>query len=93
MKYLIGTHVQEKSGRVRVKVGKGEWVSRNRLNWTRHYKKELNDHMRVYHINGDKADDSPKNLVAITFSAVRYNLRHSKIIFKPKVRTLRRSYA
>ncbi len=78
------TEVQEKSGRVRKKIGKGEWMGRNRYNWMKYHKKDLDENMRVFHINGDKADDDPGNLVAIQFNRTVYNLTHSTVVWRPK---------
>lgn len=80
----LGTEVQEKSGRVRKKVGDGTWMGRNRYNWMRHYKKEIPDNCRIYHRNGDKADDSIDNLIDIHFSTKVYALKHSQVVFVPK---------
>ena len=88
--YDVGTEVQEKSGRVKKKVGDGKWVGRNRHNWEKFFKKDLSDTQRVFHINGDKADDSPKNLVAIEFSRKVYNLKRSKIVWAPEPMNRRR---
>lgn len=85
--YLVGTEVQEKSGRVKKKVEDvdgAKWVGRNRYNWMMHHKKDLDQNDKVYHINGNKEDDDPSNLVAIRFSGVRYNIKSSRVVWEPK---------
>lgn len=86
--YLIGTEVQDKNGRVKKKISAGDgnakWVGRARYNYMREYKEDLTENHRVFHKNGDLADDDPKNLVAIKFSGVRYHLVHSRVVYFPK---------
>jgi len=85
--YDIGTEVQEKSGRVKKKIEDldgAKWIGRNRFNYMMHHKRELEENEKVYHVNGDKADDRPENLVAIKFSGVRYELRTSKVVWSPR---------
>lgn len=85
--YLAGTEVQEKSGRVKKKIEDidgAKWIGRNRFNYMKHHKRELDENEKVYHINGDKADDNPENLVAIKFSGVRYALKTSKVVWEPR---------
>ncbi len=85
--YEIGTEVQEKSGRVKKKVEDldgAKWIGRNRYNWIKHHKKDLGENDKVYHIDGNKENDDPSNLVAITFSAVKYKLTHSRVVWEPK---------
>jgi len=86
-RYELGTEVQEKSGRVKKKIEDldgAKWVGRNRYNWMQHHKKELGDNDKVYHIDGDKSNDDPSNLVAIKFSGVKYSLKHSRVVWEPK---------
>lgn len=83
----IGTEIQDKSGRVKKKVEDidgAKWVGRNRYNWMMHHKKDLTENDKVYHIDGDKGNDDPSNLVAIRFSAARYSLKHSRVVWVPK---------
>lgn len=84
--YLIGTEVQDKSGRIKKKVGDldgTKWISRGRYVFMNHFKQDLTENHRVFHMNGDIADDDPKNLVAIKFSGVRYALKTSRVVYEP----------
>lgn len=85
--YELGTEIQDKSGRVKKKIGDSEgakWMGRNRYNWMQHHKRELEDGEKVFHMNGDKADDTPGNLVAIKFIGIKYNLKRSRVVYAPK---------
>lgn len=85
--YLLGTEVQEKSGRVKKKIEDIEgakWIGRGRYNWMKHNKKDLTENDRVFHLNGDKSDDDPSNLVAIKFTGVKYNIKSSRVVWEPK---------
>lgn len=86
--YLVGTQVQDKQGRIKVKVSAGDegskWISRGRYNYMKHYKIDLTEFHRVFHIDGDIANDDPKNLTAIKFSGKRYNFETSRVVFEPK---------
>lgn len=86
--YTVGTQVQDKQGRVKVKVSSGDdgskWMSRGRYNYMKHYKIDLSEFHRVFHIDGDIANDDPKNLTAIKFSGKRYSFERSRVIFEPK---------
>lgn len=84
--YPIQTEVQEKSGRVKKKTDEGKWEGRNRINWMKAHKASLEEGQRVFHIDGDKKNDEPDNLVAITFNGPRYSLSHSRVIWMPKIR-------
>lgn len=84
--YLLGTEVQEKSGRVKKKVADldgAKWVSRGRYNYMREHKIDLDPNQRIFHANGDCADDSPQNLVCIRFAGKHYDLIHSKVVYHP----------
>jgi len=83
-RHLIGTHIQDTNGRVRVKIGPSDWVARGRLNWMRFHREEIMPNERIFHINGDRANDNKENLIKIRFTGTRYFLRHSKILFRPK---------
>ncbi len=83
--YLIGTEVQEKSGWVRKKIGKNKWIGRGRYTWIKAHKKELTKNHKVYHVDGKKDNDNPKNLVAILFSGIVHVLESSRVIYRPKV--------
>jgi hypothetical protein len=83
MIYTIGTEVQEKNGRVRKKVDEGKWISRGRYVYMKANSEELSSDHRVFHKNGDKANDEPKNLVAIKFNGTRYGLLHSRVLYVP----------
>lgn len=83
--YPIGTVVQEKSGRAKVKVGEREWIGRGRYEYQKANPREkVNGDQRVFHIDGDRFNDDPDNLVAITFTGTIYNLSHSRVIHLPK---------
>lgn len=82
--YAIGTEVQEKTGRVRKKVEGSKWISRGRYSYMEATKESLDSDQRVFHKDGDRANDSPDNLVAIRFSGTRYELKHSRVIWFPK---------
>lgn len=87
--YPVGTEVQEKNGRVKKKVlgadDKSKWEGRNRINWMKHNGTDLGEGQRVFHIDGDKKNDEPDNLVAITFNGPHYSLSHSRVLWMPKV--------
>lgn len=80
-RYPLGTQVQSKQGYVKVKTREG-WVGRNRYNWALAHG-DLSKNQKVYHINGDKADDKPHNLVAISFNTTKYALKHSRVLWIP----------
>ncbi len=82
MKYKIGTEVQEKNGRVRKKVDNAKWVARGRYEFNKSIRR-LKPHERVFHINGDRADDHSRNLVAISFSVRRYEIKKSRVVWSP----------
>lgn len=81
MRYQVGTQVQQKNGAVIVKLQDGKWTTRAR--WTIGLDKLFPD-QKVFHINGDKADDNRDNLVPITFNGRKYSLAKSRVIFKPR---------
>lgn len=82
--YKIGTEVQSKHGNVRKKIGHSKWTPRARYAYMRAHKRKLDQFDRVFHIDGDRANDNPKNLVAIRFSGNRYSLKRSRVIWEPK---------
>lgn len=85
--YLIGTQVQEKNGRIKVKVGDvdgAKWISKGRHDYMRQYKEDLTPFDRVYFKNGNPEDFTKGNLVAIKFTGARVSLQHSKVIYQPK---------
>jgi len=49
-------------------------------------KRELRPEEKVFHINGKKDDDHPKNLVIIIFSITKYSLPRSRVLFIPEGR-------
>lgn len=81
--YPTGSEVQHKSGHVYVKDTDGKWHPRGRVLYSRFMKRELKENEKVFHINGVPSNDHPENLVAITFSAWRYRIAHSKPVFIP----------
>jgi hypothetical protein len=87
-RYEPGTEVQEKSGRVKKKIFISDtegckWMSRGRYNFMQKYKVDLTENDKVYHIDGNKENDDPSNLVAIHFNAVRVNISHSRVVWEP----------
>lgn len=88
MIYPKGTEVQEKSGRVKIKISSdsngSKWIGRARFNYMKAYKIDLTDSHRVFHMDGDLTNDNPKNLAAIKFSGIRYALTTSKVLWMPK---------
>ena len=94
--YPIGTEVQDKTGRVKKRLSdaemkdfntKNKWISRGRYAWMKEHGEELNENQRVFHIDGDKKNDDPSNLVPITFSGTRYELAHSRVLWVPRQAT------
>jgi hypothetical protein len=81
--YPVGSEVQHKAGHVYVKDRDGKWHPRGRVTFARFLKRELKENEKVFHINGNPSADHPENLVAITFSAWRYRIAHSKPVFIP----------
>lgn len=82
--FPVGTVIQEKTGRVKVKTDERQWTSRGRHEYEKEHKIKLSGEQRVYHMDGDKANDDPYNLVAITFSGTVYTFSRSRVLFIPK---------
>ncbi len=86
--YDDGTEVQQKRGRVLKKIriddDTTKWVGRGRYVYMKTFKVDLDQDQRVFHIDGDKANDDPKNLVPIRFGGPVYNLAHAKVVWSPK---------
>lgn len=83
--HLIETEVQDKSGRVRKKIlvgRKGKWIARGRYIYGLSH--DLDRSQRVFHIDGDRTNDEPDNLVAIAFGVHSYKLSQSRVVFTPR---------
>lgn len=83
--YPPGSVVQRSNGYVFVKTDRG-WTAQHRLIASNVLeKRELVKNERVYHKNGDREDNDPKNLVVLRFSEHRFkHLPHPRIIYIPK---------
>lgn len=84
--YPAGTIIQNKTGYIHVKQPNGKWIGQGRLNYIKEHG-HLSDDQRVYHIDGDRTNNSEENLVAITFSTTRFQLLpQRRIMFMPKLK-------
>jgi hypothetical protein len=83
--YLTGTEVQNKNGSVKKKLSDGSWIGRNRyIAMQKILHRDLLENERVYHLDGDKANDEPENLAVIKFQTKLYKLQHSRVVFAPQ---------
>lgn len=81
--YKSGTQVQDKTGRVKVKLPSGKWEGRGRYNFNKVVRR-VRPHERVFHLDGDRANDNPKNLVAVAFGIKHYDIATSRVVWAPK---------
>lgn len=84
--YPALSQVQQKSGRVYIKDHDGKWHPRGRVNMARQLGRDLDTNEKVFHVNGNPADDSPDNLVAIKFTGTIYRIAHSRPVYVPVFR-------
>lgn len=83
MRYTEGTIYQCRSGYVFIKKD-GHRIPYGRYVLARTLRRPLEENERAYHKDGDRANNDPSNLVAITFSGITYNMKATKILFVPK---------
>lgn len=91
-----GTEVQLKNGRVVKKLSaeeiakfnaKTNWIGRGRYTWMTENGARLEPDQRVFHIDGDKANDNPDNLIPIRFGGPVYKFAHAHVVYRPKTLT------
>ena len=91
--YPAGSEVQSISGHVRKKTSDGTWMGRGR--WVAQHKlkkRELEPNERVFHMDGNPANDDPSNLAVITFSGTVYRLKRSKPVYIPPLPPKAKAY-
>lgn len=82
--YEIGTKIQAKTGVIRIKVGKANWLAEARYQWIMQ-KGPLEEGARVFHVNGDLTDNRVQNLAKIVFGKKRFILlKESRVLYVPK---------
>ena len=86
--YPVGTQVEDKDGRIKIKLPDGKWISRARYEYMKAKKADLDGNQRVFCIDGDRQNHDIKNLVPITFNGTRYSIAHSRVIYSPTRRRL-----
>lgn len=90
----VGTVVQYRNGYVKVKIeddeGKPTWQARSRRNWElKHGTLEEGD--RVFHIDGNRENDDPRNLAKVHFNAVKFVvLNKARVLYDPAVQNRRK---
>lgn len=85
--YPTGSKIKNKQGYVFIKMTSGKWKSEHRFNMENsNLHRELREGERVFHMNGDRENNNPKNLVAIQFNTTPFKLlNHREILFIPKI--------
>lgn len=86
-RYIPGTLVQRKDGAHYIKTPKGMKPLARHV-WEEHHAHPLQEGQRVFHVNGNRQDNKPQNLVAIKFNTTRYAFEW-KILYVPKAERLR----
>lgn len=81
--YPVGSVVQHRNHYIHIKTSDGEWSSQHR--WMAAMKGDvpgkdgdLQPGEKVYHLNGKKDDNDPKNLIRIQFDTTKYYLKPLK---------------
>lgn len=81
--YPLGTRVQYRSGYIQVKTEDG-MVTEARRVWEL-TNGELEPGDRVFHIDGDRTNNSIRNLAKVHYNQVKFKmLKESKILWMPK---------
>jgi hypothetical protein len=91
-KYEVGTVVQHRNHYCYIKTDDKDWVSQHR--WiaaqagdVRGRTGDLQPGEKVFHLNGKKDDNHPKNLIRIQFDTTKYYVKHlpeSRVLHVPK---------
>ena len=89
--YPLGTRVQYRSGYIQVKTEDGLVTEARRVWELTHGELEPGD--RVFHVDGDRTNNSIRNLAKVHYNQVAFKfLKESKILWMPKARTKERAY-
>jgi len=85
--YPTGSRIKTRAGYVFIKMTSGKWKSEHRFNMENSkLHRELREGERVFHLNGDREDNSPNNLINIQFNTTPFRLlNHREILFIPKI--------
>lgn len=82
--YPAGAEVQQTSGHVKKKTHDGTWISRGRwMAAAKILKRDLEPGEKVYHRDGNPANDDPSNLAVIRFNAAQYRIKRSRVVWLP----------
>lgn len=81
--YPLGTKVQHRNGYIYVKTDDGLIPEGRRVYELTHG--ELEAGYRVFHMDGDRTNNSPRNLSAVKFNTTKFvMLKESKVLWMPK---------
>ncbi len=82
--YPAGTRVQRRTGYIYVKTDEGLIAEGRRVYELTHG--ELEPGYRVFHMDGDRTNNSIRNLSAVKFNTTKFTmLKESKVLWMPKV--------
>lgn len=91
--YPVGSVVQHRNHYIHIKTRDGEWQSQHR--WiaaqkgdVRGKSGDLKEGEKVFHLNGRKDDNNPRNLIRIQFDTTKYYLKplqHGRVLHIPSI--------
>lgn len=88
-RYRPGSRVQHKTGYVHIKKQEGGWVAEHRfvaemLGDATGKSGELKEGEKVYHLDGTKDRNDPRNIIRIQFNTTKFVLAERRILWEPK---------